>query len=169
MMTITQLARACGLSRTTVMYYEQQGLLVPACRGDNGYRWYSDSELERLKTIAAYRAYGLSVASISTLLSQQEESQSRILKDHFRQLEAEIQHLRAQQQAILALLQDPELLEQEMVTKARWVEIMQTAGFSEADMVKWHQTFEQMEPQEHQTFLESLGIDAEEIARIRQL
>lgn len=169
MLTITQLARECGLSRTTVMYYEQQGLLVPAYRGDNGYRWYGSKELERLKTIAAYRAYGLSLASIETLLNQHGESQAQILKDHFNQLEQEIQNLRVQQKAILALLQDPELLEQDMVTKARWVEIMQAAGFSEADMVKWHQKFEEMEPQEHQKFLESLGIAADEIARIRKL
>ncbi len=169
MLTITQLARQCGVSRTTVMYYEQQGLLSPAYRGDNGYRWYGDKELERLKAIADYRRYGLSLVNIETLLNQTGESQTSILKAHFNQLEHEIQQLKSQQQAILALLQEPELLEQDMVTKARWVEIMQAAGFSENDMVKWHRKFEEMEPQEHQKFLESLGIAADEIARIRKL
>ncbi|MCL2914601.1 MerR family transcriptional regulator [Shewanella corallii] len=169
MLTITQLARQCGVSRTTVMYYEQQGLLSPAYRGDNGYRWYGDKELERLKAIAGYRRYGLSLVNIETLLNQRGESQTSILKAHFNQLEQEIQQLKSQQQAILALLQEPELLEQDMVTKARWVEIMQAAGFSENDMVKWHRKFEEMEPQEHQKFLESLGIAADEIARIRKL
>ncbi|GAL04728.1 transcriptional regulator MerR family [Photobacterium aphoticum] len=46
---------------------------------------------------------------------------------------------------------------------------MIAAGFDEAAMVKWHQKFEAMEPEEHQKFLESLGIDADEIARIRAL
>ena len=55
-----------------------------------------------------------------------------------------------------------------MVNKKRWVEIMVAAGFSELEMKKWHQTFEQMEPQGHQEFLESLGISADEIERIRQ-
>ncbi len=31
-LTVTQLARACGLSRTTVLYYESAGLLKPARR-----------------------------------------------------------------------------------------------------------------------------------------
>lgn len=55
------------------------------------------------------------------------------------------------------------------MNKARWVEIMTAAGFTQEDMLKWHQKFEQMEPEEHQKFLESLGIDPEEIAKIRAL
>jgi hypothetical protein len=46
---------------------------------------------------------------------------------------------------------------------------MKASGFSSDDMVKWHQNFEEMEPKEHQLFLESLGIDAEEIKKIRSL
>ena len=54
-----------------------------------------------------------------------------------------------------------------MLTKERWVEIMRAAGFSEDDMRKWHQKFEEMEPDEHQAFLESLGIQADKIKEIR--
>ena len=54
-----------------------------------------------------------------------------------------------------------------MITKERWVEIMIAAGFDEAAMRAWHQKFEEMEPDEHQLFLESLGIDSEEIKAIR--
>lgn len=55
-----------------------------------------------------------------------------------------------------------------MVSKQRWIEIMQAAGFSEQAMHQWHRSFEAMEPQAHQEFLESLGIPAAEIARIRE-
>ncbi|PWI33373.1 MerR family transcriptional regulator [Vibrio albus] len=169
MLTVTQLARKCGVSRTTILYYEREGLIAPACRSDNGYRWYGADEIKRLKTIASYRSYGLPVTSIRALLDHQGISQTQILKNHFNELECEIQNLRAQQKAIVVLLQEPDLLEEQIVTKERWVEIMRAAGFSENDMTKWHQKFEEMEPQEHQKFLESLGINAEEIARIRTL
>ncbi|MCB1717414.1 MAG: MerR family transcriptional regulator, partial [Candidatus Competibacteraceae bacterium] len=96
-------------------------------------------------------------------------SQSRILKDHFDELEREIALLRKQQKAIVALLQEPELLEKNMVTKDRWVAIMKASGFDEAAMRTWHQKFEEMEPEEHQKFLESLGIGAAEIQKIRSL
>lgn len=169
MLTVTQLARECGLSRTTILYYEREGLLAPAHRSENGYRWYGEKEMQRLKTISSYRSYGLPISSIRTLLAQKGKSQAEILKDHFNELEREIQNLRAQQKAIVVLLQEPQLIEDNIVTKERWVQIMQAAGFSENDMVTWHQKFEEMEPDEHQKFLESLGIEQDEIVRIRAL
>jgi hypothetical protein len=45
---------------------------------------------------------------------------------------------------------------------------MQAAGFSEKDMLRWHQQFEQKAPAEHQEFLEFLHIPAAEIGTIRQ-
>ncbi|MCX2792806.1 MerR family transcriptional regulator [Vibrio sp. Sgm 5] len=169
MLTVTQLARECGLSRTTILYYEREGLLAPAHRSENGYRWYGEKEMQRLKTISSYRSYGLPISSIRTLLAQKGKSQAEILKDHFSELEREIQNLRSQQKAIVVLLQEPQLIEDNIVTKERWVQIMQAAGFSENDMVTWHQKFEEMEPAEHQKFLESLGIEQDEIVRIRAL
>ncbi|GAK21033.1 transcriptional regulator, MerR family [Vibrio sp. JCM 19052] len=145
MLTVTQLARECGLSRTTILYYEREGLLAPAHRSENGYRWYGEKEMQRLKTISSYRSYGLPISSIRTLLAQKGKSQAEILKDHFNELEREIQNLRAQQKAIVVLLQEPQLIEDNIVTKERWVQIMQAAGFSENDMVTWHQKFEEME------------------------
>ena len=120
MLTVTRLARRYGISRTTILYYERQGLLLPAHRSENGYRWYSDAEIERLE-------------------------------------------------AIVTLLREPTLMQKTMVTKDRWVEIMKAAGFDEASMVTWHQKFEQMEPEEHQKFLESPGIEADEITQVRSL
>ena len=55
-----------------------------------------------------------------------------------------------------------------MVNKQRWVEIMQAAGFTEQAMWQWHRSFETMEPEAHQEFLESLGIPPAEITRIRE-
>ncbi|EGR8992414.1 MerR family DNA-binding protein, partial [Vibrio vulnificus] len=135
----------------------------------NGYRWYGEKEIERLEAITSYRSYGLSVSSIRTLLDRNGESQAKILKDHFNELEREIQNLRAQQKAVVVLLQEPSLLEENIVNKERWVEIMVAAGFTETDMVKWHQKFEELEPNEHQKFLESLGISGDEITKIRAL
>ena len=40
MLTVTQIAKAYNISRTTILYYERAGLLLPHSRSDNGYRWY---------------------------------------------------------------------------------------------------------------------------------
>ncbi|BCN24520.1 MerR family transcriptional regulator [Vibrio alfacsensis] len=169
MLTVTQIAKQFGISRTTVLYYEKEKLLIPAFRSENGYRWYGEKEIKRLEAITSYRSYGVPVSSIRTLIDRDGESQAQILKDHFNELEREIQNLRAQQKAVVLLLQEPSLLEEKIVNKERWVEIMVAAGFTDTDMVKWHQKFEELEPNEHQKFLESLGISGEEIAKIRAL
>ncbi len=170
MLTVTKLAKRCNVSRTTILYYEKEGLLLPAQRSSNGYRWYGDAEIKRLENIIAYRSYGLPLASIANLLNQKKVvSQSQLLRNHFNTLENEINQLRQQQSAIVVLLQEPTLLEKNMVTKDRWVEIMKAAGFDEESMITWHQKFEEMEPVEHQKFLESLGIEKEEIKQIRSL
>ncbi|EHK9186390.1 MerR family transcriptional regulator [Vibrio parahaemolyticus] len=169
MLTVTQIANQFGVSRTTILYYEKEELLIPAYRSENGYRWYGEKEIKRLEAITSYRSYGLSVSSIRSLLNRDGESQAKILKDHFNELEREIQNLRRQQKAVVMLLQEPSLLEENIVNKERWVEIMVAAGFTETDMVKWHQKFEELEPLEHQKFLESLGISNDEIATIRAL
>ena len=54
------------------------------------------------------------------------------------------------------------------MTKTQWVELFRETGLDEATMRQWHRLFEQRHPAQHQVFLESLGIDAEEIALIRQ-
>jgi len=169
MLTVTQIAKQFGISRTTILYYEKEELLMPAYRSGNGYRWYGDKEIKRLEAITSYRSYGLSVSSIRSLLDRKGESQTQILKDHFNKLEREIQNLRAQQKAVVVLLQEPGLLEESIVNKERWVEIMVAAGFTETNMIKWHQKFEELEPEEHQKFLKSLGISDEEITKIRAL
>ncbi len=168
MLTVTQLARKYDISRTTILYYEREGLLNPCSRSANGYRWYGDNETERLESIMAYRSYGVPIKEIATLLDREGDmEQERILREQFTALETEIQRLRLQQKAIVMLLEKPALLEQNMVNKERWTEIMKAAGFNEEDMMNWHKQFEKMEPDAHQEFLESLNINQEEIEKIR--
>lgn len=168
MLTVTELARSCGISRTTVLYYERIGLLKPNCRSENGYRWYGDKEIERLKSIMAYRSFGMPVADIAPLLDNtSKQSQPKLLKNQFQNLGDEITKLRKQQQAIVVMLQEPELLDEKVVSKSRWVDIMISLGFSDKDMIEWHHNFEVMKPKQHQKFLESLGIEPEEIKKIR--
>jgi DNA-binding transcriptional MerR regulator len=170
MFTVTQLANMCNISRSALLYYERVGLLQAKTRTSNGYRWYGEAEKQRLEAILRFRSFGVAVTEINHLLEHNDmASQATLLKAQFNKLEASITDLRKQQSAIVALLKQPELMENTMVTKQRWVEIMQASGFSENDMIKWHQNFEKMEPDEHQKFLESLGIKSDEIVKIRKL
>ena len=168
MLTISKLAKRFSLSRATLLYYEQEGLLAPASRAANGYRWYGESELERLRQIVAYRSYGVPVADIRELLSRDDDqAHEQILRRRFTRLESEIQDLRRQQQALVAILGQSQTPPQNSMSKARWTGIMRAAGMDDEDMNNWHREFEAREPRGHQEFLESLNIELEEIERIR--
>jgi DNA-binding transcriptional MerR regulator len=169
MLTVSKLARKFGLSRATVLYYEREGLLEPAYRSDNGYRWYGKKEIDRMKRIAGYRSYGVPVSDIRDLLGREsEQAVEQALRKRFDQLEVDIKALREQQSAIVAILEHASLTDEPAMSKERWTAIMQAAGMSDEDMLNWHREFEAREPQAHKEFLESLNLDAAEVARIRK-
>jgi DNA-binding transcriptional MerR regulator len=167
-LTVTGLARACGLSRTAVLYYESLGLLQPVRRTAGNYRVYGEKELERLKRIRVYRDAGLKLGDIRSVLDEPRGDAAGVLKRRLLELGGEIEKLREHQRAIARLLSRTDRLRRSpMVTKEKWVSVMRASGFTEDDMHRWHAVFEKSAPGEHQEFLEFLHIPPEEIATIR--
>jgi DNA-binding transcriptional MerR regulator len=170
MWTVSKLARSCGLSRSTLLYYESIGLLKPAARSAANYRGYGEKDLRRLRQICVYRDAGLKLEDILQILDRPETDAASVLKRRLFELNAEIEKLRDHQRAILKLIQsDQSLWRTKVITKDKLVSIMRGAGLSEADMNRFHTEFERTAPQEHQEFLEFLHIPAEEIRKIREL
>jgi len=167
-LTITRLARACGLSRATVLYYESLGLLKAARRGSGRYRVYSEADLARLRQVCAYRASGLKLCDIRCILDRPRGEAAQVLQRRLVEIGDEIARLREHQRAIARLIGETNRLRRDrMVTKEKWVEIMRAAGFSEEQMRRWHREFEKSAPAEHQEFLEFLHIPPEEVKEIR--
>jgi MerR family transcriptional regulator, thiopeptide resistance regulator len=168
-MTVSMLARRCGLSRTTLLYYESRGLLRKPPRTSGNYRAYTEHDALRVQQIGLYRKVGLGVREIGALLDRPAGGAASILERRLVAIDGEVETLRNHQRAILRLLQQPQTFgRRQMMTKDKWVAIMRAAGFSEQDMHRWHTEFEHNAPQEHQEFLEFLHVDPDEIARIRE-
>ena len=68
MFTIGKVAKEAHVSTDTVRYYEKEGLLVPATKGNNGYRLYNEEAIRRLNFIKHAQECGLSLADIRGLL-----------------------------------------------------------------------------------------------------
>ena len=167
-MTVSRLARECGLSRSTLLYYESIGLLPRPPRTEGNYRAYGEADLQRLRQIGLYRKVGLSLSAVRTVLDQPHGDAASVLERRVADIDMEIEALRGHQRAILRLLQKSRTLRRtEMITKEKWVAIMRGAGFTEADMNRWHAEFEKSAPGEHQEFLEFLHIQPDEITKIR--
>ena len=62
-MTIKEIEALSGMSRANIRYYETEGFLSPE-RRENGYRDYSEEDLETLKRVKLLRLLGVSLANI---------------------------------------------------------------------------------------------------------
>ena len=62
------MARRSGLSRKAVRLYEARGLLAPVGRLDNGYRRYSEHDIQLLRFIRRARRVGLGLDEIRTIV-----------------------------------------------------------------------------------------------------
>lgn len=67
-MNIKEMEERSGLPRSGIRFYEAEGLLSPA-RSANGYRDYSESDLETLLKIKRLRALGLTLSEIRSVQS----------------------------------------------------------------------------------------------------
>lgn len=73
-MRIHEAAQSVGCTQRAIKFYEEKGLLHSVARTDNGYREYSDSDIETLHAIQAYRKLGISIADIKVLLTEDDRS-----------------------------------------------------------------------------------------------
>lgn len=118
--------------------------------------------------ICIYRKAGLKLADIRDLLDRPGGGASEVLKRRLKEIDVEVERLREHQRAIFRLLMSKRPFgRNDVVTKEKWVSVMKAAGFTEADMKRWHAEFERSAPGEHQEFLEFLHIPIEEIRKIR--
>lgn len=168
--TISQLAGLFGLSRSTLLYYHRCGLLVPSGRSRANYRLYSESDRERMDRIQSYRALGLSLSRIASLLDNRRgEPFERLLEERLQELDRDIRQLRTQQSVIVDLLRERgKHPDNAPMDKAAWTDLMRASGLDDQAMHQWHIEFERTSPSAHRDFLASLGLDDSEIDRIRR-
>lgn len=168
--SISQIARACGLSRSTLLFYDRLGLLRSSGRTGSGYRVYSPKDLKRLMRIRQFREAGLSLKEIRSVLATGGSPGARLLEQRMRRTAEEIVGLKNQQRLLAGMLRQVAAgTRPRCVDRAMWVEMLKVAGMDQNAMNRWHREFERRSPDGHQEFLLSLGIPPNEAAGIRSL
>jgi DNA-binding transcriptional MerR regulator len=82
--TIEQVATRIGLTKRTLRYYEEVGLLPPTGRTEGNYRRYSEDDVQRLQRIKELRdLLGFSLTDIRELLIAEDER--GLIKEAYRQ------------------------------------------------------------------------------------
>ena len=81
-MQIKEFAEFTGVSVRTLHYYDEIGLLVPACvDAHTGYRYYDEDSLLRMQEILFYRELDFSLKSIGEILSSPNYDMNKALKE----------------------------------------------------------------------------------------
>ena len=108
-MRIGQLARSVGVNTQTIRFYEQQGLLPPPDRQENGYRTYTEKHGERLAFICRCRVLDLSLAEIRELQRYQDDPHqpcaavNTLLDDHISHVRSQITALQELKKQLVSL------------------------------------------------------------------
>ncbi|WP_091190114.1 MerR family transcriptional regulator [Paenibacillus catalpae] len=90
---IEDVAKMVGLTKRTLRYYEEIGLLTPPERSEGGFRLYTDSHVERLKKLINARdVLGFSLQELQQYVSMSEEFINQ--RDEIKQTEDLEQRLR---------------------------------------------------------------------------
>ncbi len=81
-MQIKEFAVITGVSVRTLHYYDEIGLLKPACVDElTGYRYYDEGSILRMQEILFYRELDFSLKSISDILSSPDYDKNKALKE----------------------------------------------------------------------------------------
>jgi MerR family transcriptional regulator, thiopeptide resistance regulator len=167
--SISRLAGAFGLSRSTLLYYDRIRLLEPSGRTGSGYRCYSTKDYRRLQRICDFREAGLTLKEIRSVLLSGGKPGVGLLDKRMHETAASIVDLKHQQRILAAMRSRIAAgSSSSPVDKELWVDMLESAGMGLRGRKRWHTEFERRAPEGHNEFLLSLGIPREEVANIRR-
>lgn len=81
-MTIKEVEEQTGLSRSNIRFYEKEKLFEPLRNENNGYRDYSENDVENIKKIAYLRTLGLSVEDIRNIIFEKVKLQETLKRQN---------------------------------------------------------------------------------------
>lgn len=81
-LSVSEMSKLTGVSVRTLHYYDQIDLLKPAfVDGQNGYRYYDESSLERLQEILFYRELDFELKTISGIITSPDYNKAKALSE----------------------------------------------------------------------------------------
>ncbi|MGF1775024.1 MerR family transcriptional regulator [Vibrio wakamikoensis] len=141
MYRISELAAEVGLSRTALLYYEKQKLICGK-RLANGYRVYSDKDLQRVRLIQQLQAGGLTLRECKACLEAKVDR--ALLQSRLHTLEQEIEHKQKSRDLLAAML-------------------------GEGDLKAWHEGLDKLAPDAHLDWLIKQGFSEKDALRLKWL
>lgn len=108
MKKVEEVSRLSGVSRRTLQYYDDEGIL-PAKRSEENYRLYDDEALEKLWEILWYKEMGFNLKEIKEMLSVSKSVRKRYFVQKIKIIGNKIRDLEAQREFIKSMEQYKEV------------------------------------------------------------
>ena len=90
-LTVSQFAKLCGTTRDTLRYYYEQNIITPRVDPNNGYHYYSASQISSFFFINTMRKAGCSIKEISnTIHHSNKESISKMVNSKILDMQREL-------------------------------------------------------------------------------
>ncbi|WP_394246801.1 MerR family transcriptional regulator [Vibrio profundi] len=141
MYRISELAALVGLSRSTLLYYGKLGLIT-AKRQSNGYRTYSERDLQRVRLLQRLQAGGLTLKECQACLDAKVDRQ--LLLNRLEKLDDEIEQKQQSRDLLAAML-------------------------GQGDLKDWHESIDKIAPDAHLDWLIQQGFDEKQALRLKWL
>ena len=93
MHTISEVSAISGVSKRTLQYYDQIGLLKPTQVSQAGYRMYDEAALQTLQQILIYRELQFPLKEIARILHSTDYDRNRALEQQIELLQMKKDHL----------------------------------------------------------------------------
>lgn len=91
-MTIKEVEERTGLARSNIRFYEKEKLIQPTRNENNGYREYTEKDVEDIKKIAYLRTLGISIENIHRIILK-EVSLGEVISEQMQKLDEQVVNL----------------------------------------------------------------------------
>ncbi|MBG9979579.1 MerR family transcriptional regulator [Facklamia lactis] len=88
--SIKEISQITGVTKRTLHYYDEIGLLIPFKDPDNQYRRYRQEDLIKLQTILFLKGIGVDLKEVNKLLKKSNQELREALEDHHQKLKDQI-------------------------------------------------------------------------------
>lgn len=100
-----EMSKLAGVSKRTLQYYDDEGLLITERTSDN-YRLYDRQAMERIWEILVYKEMGFELKEIREILETSESEKNYYFRKLIRKLEEKIYDLRGQLKFISLIIEE---------------------------------------------------------------
>ena len=151
MYTVSDVTKKLGISRSTLLYYERGGLVVPERDPVNGYRLYSQGALDRLVMLKQLQKAGFSLAECRHFMDG--DPDMALIRERLVHLEKELVEMTVARDLLRSLYH--------RITGDAPPEM------APADAREWHAEFEKRSADAHAAWLRKMGFSEKEALYIR--